>query len=944
MSKAPYNFATIEKKWQQYWEKNKTFIATTCHTKQPKYYVLDMFPYPSGQGLHVGHPLGYVATDIVARYHHSKGYNVLHPMGFDAFGLPAEQYAIQTGQHPAITTKKNIATYRKQLQQLGLAIDWSREVCTSEPKYYRWTQWIFLQFFNSWYNKKTDQAASIDSLKYFFEREGNINVQAACDEDTPIFTAKEWAAMSEKKQQQQLLHYRLAFLAPTLVNWCPELGTVLANDEVKDGLSERGGYPVVRKKMLQWNLRITAYANRLLSDLTTLDWPQPIKDIQRHWIGKSVGAEISFSINLSPSLCVDVFTTRPDTIFGATYIALAPEHPLVATIIKIQDTQIAKATQEPLTIEKLTTLQQKLKSYIATSATQSARDRMLKKDITGVATTLYAVHPFTGKMLPIWVTDYVLPHYGKGAIMGVPAHDTRDYAFAKRFKLPVLEVIERDNSLEGAYEAKEGKLINSHFLDNLSVEAAIKKAISHLEKTGKGVGKVHYRLHDAIFGRQRYWGEPFPIYYKVGNPYPFEETELPLELPSIDYYEPTETGDPPLARVKGWHKAPNEPIEYSTMPAWAGSSWYFLRYMDPHNTQEFVSKEAIGYWKAVDLYVGGAEHTTGHLLYARFFTKFLYDLGYISIQEPFTKFINQGMIQGISQFVYRIKGTNKFVSYGLKDQYNTIHLHVAIRLVEKGVLDIEAFKKWRKDFSTATFILEEGKYYCGKEVEKMSKSKHNVINPDEVIATYGTDSLRLYLMFLGPLAQAKPWNMQGIEGVSKFLAKVWRLFHHKQGTFYISEEEATKQERKAIHQAIKHVEEAIVRYSFNTAISGLMICVNTLTALQCHKVEVLKDLVCLLAPFAPHIAEELWALMGKKASVSKADFPSYDPTYLATSTIVYPIAINGKVRAKLRLSTTATKKEVELTALASVELQKWLQGITPKKVIVVPKRIVNIVI
>lgn len=920
---ANYNFQEIEKKWQSYWEAHHLF-KTSCATSKPKFYVLDMFPYPSGAGLHVGHPQGYIASDIVARYKRSKGYNVLHPMGFDAFGLPAEQYAIQTGQHPAVTTAKNIRRYKQQLKQLGFSFDWDSEVCTCAPAYYQWTQWIFLKLFQSWYNNDLQKAQPIQSLISIFEQTGNGKVHAACAEDVPVFTAAAWKKMPEKEQQGILLQYRLAFLSATMVNWCPALGTVLANEEVQEGHAERGGYPVIRKKMKQWSLRITAYAARLFNDLEQLDWPPSIKEMQRNWIGQSEGVELLFkAVAGDQTVNVKVFTTRIDTIFGTSYLALAPEHELVE--------QLTLAERQGI-----------VKDYSAKANKRSERARMREvNQMTGVFTGTYAVHPFTGAQLPIWVTDYVLPDYGTGAIMGVPAHDSRDYAFAKHFALPIIAVVAGGNVRQEAYEAKEGKLINSDFLNGLSVKAATEEVRKRLGKIGR---KVNYRLRDAIFSRQRYWGEPFPIYYKDGMPYALAEDQLPLQLPEVKTYQPTEAGNPPLGHAADWTTNQGYPLELNTMPGWAGSSWYFFRYMDVHNNTAFVGKEAQAYWKVVDLYIGGAEHATSHLLYARFWTKFLYDLGYVNTQEPFQKLINQGMIQHRAHFVYRVKGTNQFVSYNLKKNYKTLPLYVATDLVNNDVLDITAFKKWRPDFKQAMFILEDGQYICGKEVEKMSKSKYNVVNPDEVIEAYGADAFRLYAMFLGPLAQAKTWNTRGIDGVFRFLTKLWKLFHNKNGRYDVSDAPPTEEELKIIHKTIHKIENAITRYAFNTAVSAFMICVNTLTTLQCNKKDVLQDLVLLLAPFAPHIAEELWQLLGHKESVVKTPFPSYEEQYIQEEIFVYPIAINGKMRAKIAFPLALPREAMEQQILTAEKIQKWIKGKKPQKIIIVPQKIVNIVV
>ena len=923
---ANYDFQAIEQKWQQYWAHHQTF-RTAADVSRPKYYVLDMFPYPSGEGLHVGHPLGYIASDIVARYKRSKGYNVLHPMGFDAFGLPAEQYAMQTGQHPAVTTVQNIRRYQEQLQRLGLGYDWSRAIRTSDPAYYRWTQWIFLQLFQSWYDTKLQQAQPIERLVAILRQAGNGHVKAACDEGTPIFTAKAWQQMPEQEQQQLLLKYRLAFLADTTVNWCPALGTVLANEEVKDGFAERGGYPVVRKQMQQWCLRITAYADRLADDLEGLNWPAATKEMQRNWIGRSVGVALTFEAQAQDQAYpIQVFTTRPDTIFGVTYLALSPGHPLAATL--------------PTSSQRTA-----VEAYVSQARRYTERDSLDDaKQMTGVFTGVYAIHPFTGKRVPIWVADYVVASYGPGAVMGVPAHDGRDHAFAKHFALPIIQVIGGADTTQAAYEAKAGTLINSGFLDGLSVQEATTRVIQRLEEAHSGTRKTLYRLRNAIFSRQRYWGEPFPIYYKGGMPYALPADQLPLELPAVKAYKPTATGQPPLGNAVNWQTQAGHPLELSTMPGWAGSSWYFFRYMDPHNATCFVGEAAQAYWQAVDLYIGGAEHTTGHLLYARFWTKFLYDLGYVRVQEPFRQLINQGMIQGKSSFAYRIKGTNQFVSYRLRHDYDCMPMHVSIDLVENDVLDVAAFKKWRPELATATFILEDGQYICGSEVEKMSKSKYNVVNPDTVIAKYGADTLRLYTMFLGPIDQAKPWDTHGIEGVFRFLTKVWRLFHGKSGTFTVTEQPPTLAALKAVHKAIKKVEEAIQRYAFNTAVSTLMICANELTALSCNNKGVLQDFVRLLAPFAPHLAEELWQLLGHTQCVTQAPFPQHDAQYLQENTIVYPIAVNGKVRTSITFGLDVSQEAIKRQVLAHATIQKWLQGQPPQRVIIISQKMVNVVV
>jgi leucyl-tRNA synthetase len=923
---AEYNFREIEQKWQAYWEKNQTYLAEPNPDK-PKFYSLDMFPYPSGAGLHVGHPLGYIASDIIARFKRLKGFNVLHPMGYDSFGLPAEQYAIQTGQHPAITTAQNIARYTEQLKNIGFAFDWSKEVRTSDPAYYKWTQWIFMQLFNSYYDQDSDKAVSIDSLISRFEKEGNKNVKAVCDDETPIFSHLDWKAFSEKEKQEMLLKYRLTFLAETTVNWCAALGTVLSNDEVKDGFSERGGHPVERKKMMQWSMRITAYADRLLQGLEKLDWSEPIKEMQRNWIGKSIGAEVTFQVTDS-SESIKVFTTRVDTIFGVTYLALAPESELAAALI----TEDERATAE---------------AYIAVAKNRSERERMSDvKTISGAFTGSYAINPFNGEEIQIWVADYVLAGYGTGAVMAVPAHDERDYNFAKHFGLEIRQVI--DGSMEeGSFPGKGGLIINSDFISNLYMKDAMLKAIEFLEKKGIGKGKIQYRMRDAIFTRQRYWGEPLPVYFKDGLPHLIDEKDLPLVLPEVDKYLPTEDGAPPLGRAKDWNYKTSEgefPLEMSTMPGWAGSSWYFFRYMDPKNDTVFVDKAKADYWGAVDLYIGGSEHATGHLLYSRFWTKFLFDLGVVSIDEPFQKMINQGMIQGRSNFVFRIKGENKFVSLGLKDNYDTSAMHVDVNIVHNDQLNLDKFKAWRPDLADAEFILEDGKYHCGTEVEKMSKSKYNVVNPDDIIERYGADTLRSYEMFLGPLEQFKPWNTNGIDGVYKFLRKLWNLYHTQTGEFKVSEEISSREEFKILHKTIKKMEEDMSNHTFNTSVSSFMICVNELTALKCNNRGILEPLAILVSPYAPHIAEELWSLLGHSTSITGATFPEFKEEYLVESNFEYPVMINGKMRAKLNLPLSLTKEEIEKEVMSNETVQKWLEGKAPKKVIIVPGKIVNLVI
>jgi leucyl-tRNA synthetase len=952
---ADYDYRNREKHWQRYWEEKGIFNAKPDPSK-PKYYVLDMFPYPSGAGLHVGHPLGYIASDIVARFKRLKGFNVLHPMGFDSFGLPAEQYAVQTGQHPAITTGKNIKRYVEQLKNIGFAYDWDKEVRTSDPSYYKWTQWIFIQLFKSWYNNDSNKAESIETLIKKFEVSGNKNVNAVCDEDTPSFSAEEWKKMSEKEKQLLLLKYRLTYLAETMVNWCPALGTVLANEEVKDGVSERGGYPVERKKMKQWMMRITAYSERLLQGLETIDWPEPMKEMQRNWIGKSLGAELNFQV-AGKDIQLKVFTTRIDTTFGVTYLSIAPEHEL---------------------IPELTTPEYKkqVEEYVEKAKNRSERDRMSDvKTVSGQFTGSYVINPFNNEKVPIWIADYVLAGYGTGVVMAVPSSDTRDYAFAKHFKLPIIPVQEgekTDISRED-FDPKAGTMINSGFLNGLTVKDAIIKAIEFIEKKGIGKAKINYKMRDAIFGRQRYWGEPIPVYYEDDIPYTFEENELPLVLPEIDEYRPTETGEPPLGRSKDFKKN-GHPIELSTMPGWAGSSWYFLRYMDPGNDKRLVSAEAERYWNQVDLYIGGSEHATGHLLYSRFWNKFLYDIGYVSSEEPFRKLINQGMIQGVSEYVYRLQSeggkvtykkknnsgkyveetiNNKlvFVSYDLIQSGEIVPLSsmtespVPIEFTSSNVLNIEEYKKWSSENKEATFIFNsEGEFRTQPVVEKMSKSKYNVVNPDDVVAEYGADTLRMYEMFLGPLEQSKPWNTHGIDGVWKFTKKLWRLFHDEAGNFKVSDAEPSKEELKALHKTIKKVEEDIDRYSFNTSVSTFMICVNELSSLKCNKRVILQDLVIILSPYAPHISEELWHLLGNKGSIANAKFPQWKEEYIAEDSFEYPVSINGKTRATINLPINLSNQEIEQRVLELETVQKWLEGKTPKKVIVVPKRIVNLVV
>ncbi len=922
---AEYNFRATEKKWQQIWKDQQTYKAG-IDTSKPKFYTLDMFPYPSGAGLHVGHPLGYIGSDIVARYKKLKGFNVLHPMGFDSFGLPAEQYAIQTGQHPAKTTDENIARYKEQLANIGFSFDWDKEVRTSDASYYKWTQWIFMQLFNAYYDTDADKAKSIDSLVAIFAKEGNAKVNASCDEDTPVFSAEEWNAYDEKEQSDLLLKYRLTYLADAVVNWCPELGTVLANDEVVNGVSERGGFPVERKLMKQWMMRITAYAERLLAGLEEIDFSESLKEMQRNWIGKSKGCALHFKVDGQPELDLEVFTTRVDTSFGVTFMTIAPEHELIST---------------------LTTEAQKeeVEAYVEMAKNRSERERMADvKTISGAFTGAYAINPFNGKRIPIWIADYVLAGYGTGIVMAVPCSDTRDNAFAKHFNLPIIPVQEGAGTDINAddFDPKKGTMINSDFLNGMAVPEAIEAAINFVEEKGIGQGKINYRLRNAVFSRQRYWGEPVPVYFENGIPKLMKESELPLELPSIDEYKPTATGEPPLGRATDWNYNGKQ-YELSTMPGWAGSSWYFLRYMDPHNEEKFADAEALKYWNQVDLYVGGAEHAVGHLLYSRFWTKFLFDMGFLNFEEPFKKLINQGMIQGRSNFVYRVKGSNKFVSFGLRKEYDVDPLHVDVNIVSNDILDTEAFKAWRPDFADAEFILEEGKYHCGSEVEKMSKSKYNVVNPDDIIEKYGSDTFRMYEMFLGPLEQFKPWNTNGIDGVYKFLRKFYNLFHEGD-EFKVVDEAATKAELKALHATIKKITHDLDNYVFNTSVSQFMIVTNELQALKCRKREILEQLVVLIAPYAPHIAEELWAKLGHETSVTVATYPAFNEQYLVEDEKLYPIMINGKKRAEIKVAATLSKDEIQKIALEQEAVIRWTEGKAPKKVIVVPNKIVNIVL
>ena len=918
-----YDFRQIEQKWQAFWAANQTFKAEVDPSK-PKYYVLDMFPYPSGAGLHVGHPLGYIASDIYSRYKRLCGFNVLHPMGYDAFGLPAEQYAIQTGQHPAVTTEKNIARYREQLDRIGFSYDWSREIRTCDPEYYKWTQWAFLKMFDSWFDNDQQKARPIAELEAAFAQGGSAAVNAACG-DVDAFTAEQWAAFSEKEKSAVLMQYRIAYQGETAVNWCPALGTVLANDEVKEGYSVRGGHPVEQKKMTQWQLRVSAYAGRLLEDLEGLDWTDSLKDMQRNWIGKSQGAEMNFKVsNGTEEYDMTIFTTRADTVFGVTFMVLAPESEWV---------------------EKLTTAEQKVavEEYLLQAKKKTERERMTEtKKVSGVFSGSYAVNPLTGDKVPVWISEYVLAGYGTGAIMAVPAHDSRDYAFAKHFNLPVVPLIEGCDVSESSFDAKEGVMCNSGFLNGLTVKEAIPAAIDYVEKHGIGHRKVNYRLRDAIFSRQRYWGEPFPVYFKDGIATPMTLEQLPLQLPEVDKFLPTETGEPPLGRASGW-TIDGYPIELSTMPGFAGSSAYYLRYMDPHNSEALVSTEADEYWRDVDLYIGGTEHATGHLIYSRFWNKFLFDLGYVCEKEPFKKLINQGMIQGRSNFVYRIINTNTFVSLGLKDQYETTEIHVDVNIVRNDRLDLEAFKAWMPDFANAEFILEDGEYICGWAIEKMSKSMFNVVNPDLICDTYGADTLRLYEMFLGPLEQSKPWDTKGIDGVNRFLRKVWRLFYDREN-FLVTDEKATPEELKALHKLIGKVRSDIEAFSFNTAVSAFMIAVNELTDLKCNKREILEQLIVLLAPFTPHIAEELWEVLGHKESITYAAFPEYVEAYTIENTCTYAVSFNGKTRFTVDLPLDMSREDVDAHVRSLEQTAKYVAGGNIAKVIVVPGKIVNIVV
>ena len=931
-----YNFRAIEARWQEYWQAKNVYRVTEDPSRPP-YYVLDMFPYPSGAGLHVGHPLGYIASDIFARYKRLRGFNVLHPMGYDAFGLPAEQYAIQTGQHPEITTRENIRRYREQLDRIGFSFDWSREICTSDPKYYHWTQWVFIRLFHSYYDNTRDQARPIDELIQHFTTKGTEGLDISQSEEIS-FTAEEWNQWDEVKRQETLMNYRLAYLGETMVNWCEALGTVLANDEVSEGVSVRGGHPVVQRKMKQWCLRVSAYAGRLLSSLDNLEWSESLKESQRNWIGKSEGAEVRFPVLASREQKgihkgeLTVFTTRIDTIFGVTFMVLAPE----SNYVPLVTTPEQKASVE---------------EYLEATKRRTERDRMADRRVSGVFSGSYAENPLTGEAIPIWISDYVLAGYGTGAVMAVPGHDSRDFAFARHFDLPIIQVVlphdecpTDPSTWTESKDSKAGTLINSGLLNGLSVSDAITKVKDYLTQQQLGRVRTNYRLRDAIFSRQRYWGEPFPIYYdEQGIARTVSDDELPLCLPEVDKFLPTSDGQPPLGRAEGWHTKEGYPYELSTMPGFAGSSAYYLRYMDPHNDKALVGQEKNAYWRHVDLYVGGAEHATGHLIYSRFWNKFLFDLGIIVEDEPFRKLVNQGMIQGRSNFVYRIKDTNTFVSLGLKDSYETTPIHVDVNIVYNDQLDLEAFKAWRPEYATADFILEDGKYICGWAVEKMSKSMYNVVNPDHIIERYGADTLRLYEMFLGPIEQSKPWDTNGIDGVHRFLKKLWSLYYSTDG-LRVTKTSATKEELKSLHKLIKKVTQDIEQFSFNTSVAAFMICINELQGMKTSSREVLHPLLILLAPFAPHIAEELWHALGEEASITSAPWPEYNESHLVEDSIKYPVSFNGKTRFTLELPTTASREEIERAVLANDETQRWLEGKSPKKVIVVPGRIINIVL
>ncbi len=941
-----YNFTEIEKKWQARWKENKTYRVVEDANKE-KFYVLNMFPYPSGAGLHVGHPLGYIASDIFARFKRLQGYNVLNPMGYDAYGLPAEQYAIQTGQHPAVTTEQNINRYREQLDKIGFCFDWEREIRTCNADYYHWTQWAFIKMFNSYYDNDACCAKPIAELREKLATSGTAGINAACGKEISL-TAEEWNAMNEQQQEETLMNWRIAFLGETMVNWCPQLGTVLANDEVVDGVSERGGFPVVQKKMKQWCLRVSAYAQRLLDGLETIDWTDSLKETQRNWIGRSEGTEMEFYVKDSEKHFT-IFTTRADTIFGVTFMVLAPESELVAELTTPEQSEAVKA-------------------YIERTKKRTERERMVDRSVSGVFTGSYAVNPLTGENIPIWVSDYVLSGYGTGAIMAVPAHDSRDYAFAKHFGIEIRPLIEGCDVSEESFDAKEGIIINSPkaefagcglSLNGLTVLEAIAATKKYVAENNLGRIKVNFRLRDAIFSRQRYWGEPFPIYYKNGVPYPIPEECLPLELPEVEKFLPTESGEPPLGHAKmwAWDTAKNcvvdkalidektiFPLELNTMPGFAGSSAYYLRYMDPKNGTALVSEEADKYWQNVDLYVGGTEHATGHLIYSRFWNKFLFDLGYSAVEEPFKKLVNQGMIQGRSNFVYRIKDTNTFVSLGLAKSYDVTPLHVDVNIVKNDELDIEAFRAWRPEYNDAEFILEDGKYICGWAVEKMSKSMYNVVNPDTIVENFGADTLRLYEMFLGPLEQSKPWDTNGIDGCHRFLRKIWNIFFDKEDNLALSDEAPSREELKSIHKLIKKVSEDIPNFSYNTAVSAFMICANELSALKCNKRAVMELFAIVLSPFAPHLCEELWAAMGHTTTICDAEWPAFNEEYLKEDSIKYTISFNGKARFTMDFATEASREEIEAAVIANEQSQKYIDGKSIKKVIVVPKKIVNIVI
>lgn len=922
-----YNHKNIESRWQQYWKDNKTY-RTEINVDKPKFYVLDMFPYPSGAGLHVGHPLGYIASDIYSRFKRLKGFNVLHPMGYDAYGLPAEQYAIQTGQHPEITTRDNTARYRSQLDKIGFCYDWDREIKTCDPEYYKWTQWAFIRMFNHYYDTSLQRAMPVSDLVAHFEKYGTEGINAAATDDQMEFTAEQWNAMDEKQKSDTLMNYRIAYLGNTMVNWCPKLGTVLANDEVSEGVSVRGGFPVEQKLMYQWCLRVSAYAPRLLEGLDRIDWTDSLKETQRNWIGRSEGAEMRFAIEGS-DVELEIFTTRADTVFGVTFMVLAPESEYVDMVTAPEQKEAVNAYRDSI-------------------KHKTERERMIDKKVSGVFTGAYAINPLSGKKIPVWMSDYVLAGYGTGAIMAVPAHDSRDYAFARHFDLPIIPLIEGADVSEESFDAKSGKMINSCGpeldLNGMEVKDAIAKTKKFIEEKGIGRVKVNYRLRDAIFSRQRYWGEPFPVYYKDGVPHMLDDSQLPLHLPEVDKYLPTETGEPPLGRAKNWTSPEGYPLELNTMPGFAGSSAYYLRYMDPRNNEALVSKEADEYWRNVDLYIGGTEHATGHLIYSRFWNKFLYDLGIVCEDEPFKKLINQGMIQGRSNFVYRIKDTNTFVSYNLRKNYDVTPIRVDINIVKNDELDTEAFRRWRPDFADAEFILEDnGKYICGYAVEKMSKSMFNVVNPDDIVERYGADTLRLYEMFLGPLEQSKPWDTNGIDGVNRFLKKLWGLFY-KGDQWLVIDGKPSKEELKSLHKLIKKVSQDIENFSFNTSIAAFMICVNELSQLKCHNKEILEKLVVVIAPFAPHIAEELWHALGNETTVCDAQWPEYKEEYLKEDNVTYAVSFNGKARFNIEVPADMSRDEVEKTALENEGAAKWLEGKTVRKIIVVPGKIVNIVV